>query len=165
MNTTLKLFFVLLFCCDFGLLQAETEYLKTDKIRLYFGEKNNQGDFVVEDSNYFKIFIYTDIDGVSKIELSDVSARTLKCTNDIIPSPSRLASFDINPSVNLKQVELNVRLPCAVYHGKWDVVVKIRSTNGNFYIKKRLPVRISNESPGYYPEGHEYSGALPINKK
>lgn len=152
---------ILLFVSLVGCAFAEPKYIETDKIHIFFGEDNNTSRIVAEDYAVSPIYLNIDIENVSYIEVADVSSNSLRCTEDILKSPSELASFSLNPKQALKKITFRIRLPCASYHNEFYIMVKVRSQGGNYFLRKKVPVLITHESPGYFAPGHEYSGALP----
>lgn len=150
----------LLLC--FGTACNAQDYSETDKIAIYFGKADNQAAYVAELEKNFYIGMKFSIDNITEIEINDVSSSSLKCTSDILTSPSKIAKFTTDPTANFKQLEFRIDLPCAAYHEQWDVMVKLKTQRGNYYVKQRLPVKISFEGPGYVEGEYQYSGKLPV---
>lgn len=145
-----------------GTACSAQENSKTDKIAIYFGKEGNQAAYVAELEKNFYIGLKFEVDQITEIQVSDVSSSSLKCTSDILPSPANIVTYTTDPTANFKQLEFRIDLPCAAYHEQWDVMVRVKSQHGDYYVKQRLPVKISHEGPGYVAGKYEYSGKLPI---
>ena len=158
----MKIFILLLLLLS-SCAHTDSPSTETDKIEIFFGEEWNSEEYVVEDVNHFTVFIQMDIDKITRVEFNDVSSSDLICTDDITKSPSMIAAYDVDPELNIEQLVMRIKLPCAAYHGQWFVSVDVESLSGRYHIKRNLPVMISRESPGYFREGYEYSGRLPQN--
>lgn len=154
-----KLLFLVLFFLS-ACTMNQSDFIESNKIKLFFGEENNTQKIVAENVNIFPLYIHIDIDNLSELEVLDVSPKNLKCTSDIIASPSRIALFTTNPGKRLRYIAFRIKLPCATYHKQLILEIRAKSASGNYFIRKNLPVLITQESPGYFMDGHEYSGAI-----
>ncbi|MDH5408248.1 MAG: hypothetical protein OEZ33_10065 [Gammaproteobacteria bacterium] len=132
-----------------GSVVADSEYIKSDKIHINFGDPGNSAAYVADHPKQFYLEIKTDIKNVSEIEIRDVSKKGFRCPRDFLESPMHVATFKADPSRNLSEVGLRIDLPCASFHKEWDLLVRVKSQQGKYYIKKRMPVSVSLESPGY----------------
>lgn len=161
MKKLLKIIFSTLVLLQVGCAVTDSGYVESDKIKLSFGEAGNIKPIVAEDYENFPIYIHFDIDRISFVEITDVSTDDLRCTDDILPSPSTISSYTLNSESSIKDIAFRIRLPCASYHNKFIIEVKVHSSTGKYYVRQKLPVVITHEGPGYFPDGYEYSGALP----
>lgn len=131
-----------------------------EMITISYVEEGNQQPMVVENPNYVGLYIQTQYKQVTKIEVNDISSKHYRCTPDIVPSPSNLARFNVNPAVALKRLAFRIKLPCAAYHNDFKVRVTVTTTTGTHELSRTLPISITHESPGCLAEGEIESGAL-----
>ncbi len=120
-------------------------YAETDKIQLLFGNPSeifDDKEKIIEIPSIVKLSIQMDIEQVTQVELSDVSSAMVCKTEGVLPSPSTLAVFTFDPKANIKKIDFRIRLPCAAYHRKFDVMIKVKSLVGNYVMRKKLPVII-----------------------
>ncbi|MDH5179237.1 MAG: hypothetical protein OEZ39_18275 [Gammaproteobacteria bacterium] len=141
-------------------VRADRDFQQTDNISIYFGKEDNQAHYVADQANYFYLGVKLNIEHITALEIIDVSAPDLQCTDDIPASPTNLARYKIDPDTTLKQVAVYITLPCAAYHEKWDLMVRVKSAQGGYYTQQRMPVKVSMESPGYPAGDKPYSGKL-----
>lgn len=125
---------------------VDSDYVETDKIQLlYLGDDPANFDDkekIIGNPSVVQLSIQMDIEQVTQVELSDVSsARTCK-TEDVLPSPSTLAVFNLDPKANIKKIDFRIKLPCAAYYRELYVMVKVKSLGGNYVMRKKLPVII-----------------------
>lgn len=139
---------------------SQSEFIESNKIKLFFGEEGNTQEMVAENADVFPIYIHIDIDKLRELKVLDVSQSNLKCTSDIISSPSRIATFTINPQKKVQHIAFRIKLPCAAYHNQLVIEIRAKSASGNYFIRRKIPVLITRESPGYFVDGQEYSGAI-----
>ncbi len=125
---------------------VDSDYVETDKIQLLYrgdGEGNiDDKEKIILNPSTVPLSIQMDIEQVTQVELSDVSSAMVCKTEGVLPSPSTLAVFTFDPKANIKKIDFRIRLPCAAYHRKFDVMIKVKSLVGNYVMRKKLPVII-----------------------
>jgi len=132
---------------------TSTDYIETDKIQLLFYD----GDGALDDKEKIigfpeqvRLSIRMDIGQITQVVVRDVSS-DIKCNRDgVLPSPSTLASFILDPKANIKTIDFRIRLPCAAYSREFYVMVKVKALGGNYFMRKRLPA-IIDRRPGEGP--------------
>ena len=131
-------------------LSADSDYVATDKIQLRFhgdmGEIDDKQKMLADPAQV-RLSIHMDIDQITQVEIQDVSSDMPPCRGgDRLPSPSTLASFNLDPKANMKKIDFRIKLPCAAYYNKFYIQVKVKALGGNYVMKMRFPALIY--SPG-----------------
>ncbi|MBI3560462.1 MAG: hypothetical protein HY080_01905 [Gammaproteobacteria bacterium] len=141
---------------------AEPDYVETDKIHLLFGDANKsiKGNWVLDEKEKIISFpellrfsIQMDIKHITWVEFSDVSAEDHSCMTWDFPvyplfraSPSTIVSFTLNPTAGIQKIDFRMPLPCAAFHQKFYYLIKVKSLEGNYFVRKKFPgiVRYNN---------------------
>ncbi len=140
----ITLAFLLLFAA--ACHNANPGYVETDKIQLlYLGddpENFDDKEKLIANPSVVNVSIQMDIEQVTQVELSDVSSAMVCKTDGVLPSPSTLAVFNLDPKANIKKIDFRIKLPCAAYYRELYVMIKVKSLGGNYVMRKKLPVII-----------------------
>jgi len=123
---------------------AETDDVETDKIQLLFYSDGRLDDKekIIDHPTLVPLSIRMDIEQITQVEVRDVSSDSVCKNEGVLPSPSILASFTLNPNANIKKIDFRIQLPCAAYHREFYIMVKVKSLGGNYFMRKRLPAII-----------------------
>lgn len=136
------------------------DFVESDKIHLLFGDAEyarvhagtlDDKEKIISDPFNMIFSIHMDIEKVTQVEVSDVSSNNHVCSDDEAPlSPASIASFTLNPKANIKKIDFRyIRLPCAAYQHEFYVMVKVKSLDGNYFMKKKLATLIDVRGDGY----------------
>jgi hypothetical protein len=120
-----------------------------DRIRVAYGEEENTGPIVIENPNYVGLFITPGHEEVTRIIVRDVSPGSHHCAGNILPSPSLIADYKVNPDAGLSRLDMRIKLPCAAYHNDFTVSVQVDTTARSYRHEEKIQVTIPRESPGY----------------
>ncbi|MBI3562012.1 MAG: hypothetical protein HY080_09900 [Gammaproteobacteria bacterium] len=146
---------------------ANSEYVETDKIHLLFGDyeytRSNNGAIDDKEKIIYlpedvRLSIQMDIDHVTWVEMSDVSEEDHTCigwgyswaNHYSHASPSTIVSFTLNPTANIKKIDFDMPLPCAAFHQKFYYLIKVKSLEGNYFVRKKFPAKV------FYHPSSEY---------
>jgi hypothetical protein len=121
--------------------------VESDKIHLLYQEAEigallDENEKIIETPVLVQLSIRMDIEKVTQVELSDVSSDEICNYGDIPSSPSKIASFTSDPKANIKKIDFRIRLPCAAYRQKFYYLIKVKSLEGNYFIRKRFPGKV-----------------------
>ncbi len=131
---------------------ANPGYVETDKIQLLFSD--SQGNFddkekIIMNPTTVQLSVQMDIEKVTQVEVNDVSSDEVCKRDEVLSSPSTIASFTLNPNANIKKIDFRIRLPCAAYRRNFYVMIKVKSLGGNYVMRKKLPALIDVRGDGY----------------
>jgi len=129
-----------------------TEYIETDKIKVFFydggnGRLDDKAKIILTPERV-RFSVRMAINHIKQVEVFDASPQ-VKCNRDeVLPSPSKLVSFKLAPEANIRTIEFHLRLPCAAYHRKFYIMVKVKALGGNYFMKKKLPILVDTRGLG-----------------
>ncbi|MBI3562949.1 MAG: hypothetical protein HY080_14660 [Gammaproteobacteria bacterium] len=135
---------------------AESDYVETDKIHLLFGdyeyirshnETIDDKEKIIVDPDLLRFSIQMDIKHITWVEFSDVSAEDHTCIGRGYSwvnhynhaSPSTIVSFTLNPMAGIQKIDFRMALPCAVFNKAFYYLIKVKSLEGNYFVRKKFP--------------------------
>lgn len=134
-------------------------YVETDKIHLLFGDGSesirgnwvlDEKEKIIESPRLLRFSIRMDIKNVTWIEFSDVSAEDNTCigwgysweNHYNHASPYTIVTFTLNPTANINKIDFRMALPCAAFHQNFYYLIKVKSLEGNYFIRKKFPGKV-----------------------
>lgn len=145
MNTCKKL---LVLTASVFLLAAcnSSQHTKTDRIHIFYsagGGPLTETFKHISDPWNIRLSIRTDIKGISRISIADDAKEKMICkTERVLSSPMHIATFKLNQDKEINRIEFRIKLPCSAWTNRLYLKIKIDSKEGNFYIRKHLPLQI-----------------------
>ncbi|MBI3561441.1 MAG: hypothetical protein HY080_06955 [Gammaproteobacteria bacterium] len=130
---------------------TESDYVETDKVHLLFSDRNimDGNEKLIELPESVQMSIRMDIDHVTWVEMSDISTEDHTCITwrsswypPFRASPSTIVSFKLNPAANIKKIDFRMALPCAAFHQKFYYLIKVKSLEGNYFVRKKFPGKV-----------------------
>lgn len=125
---------------------ATTDFIPTENIRVQFygsgGDLDENQKYIIDPKRVL-FAVQFNIPGIQHIEISDDSSRSIVCKNTALKtSPSVIGSYTVEPAQEIRQLNFAMALPCAAYHKKLDLLIKVKTTQGNFSHRQHIPVLI-----------------------
>ncbi len=154
-----------LMLCMTACQSTESDYVETDKIHLLFTDGNDtycdkdnrcrsawtleDKEKTIESPELLLFSIQMDIKHITWVEFSDVSAEDHSCMTWDFPvyplfraSPSTIVSFTLNPTAGIQKIDFRMPLPCAAFHQKFYYLIKVKSLEGNYFVRKKFPGKV-----------------------
>jgi hypothetical protein len=128
---------------------AYSGYVETDKIHLlvYGDDKEAHEEEILGYNPHVQVVIKIDLENVTQVEFNDVS--DLATCYDRAPfSPSTIATYTLDPKVKIKNIVVRFQYPCAAYRQAFYYAVKVKTLQGNYFIRKKFPVKLLNRLGG-----------------
>ncbi len=135
-----------------GSYAAYSGYVETDKIHLlvYGDDKALHEEEILDYDPHVQVVIKIDLEDVTQIEFNDVSDLAT-CYNRAPFSPSTIATYTLNPKIKIKNIVVRFLYPCAAYRQAFYYAVKVKTLQGNYFIRKKFPVKLLNRIDGDGP--------------
>ena len=131
---------------------ADIDYVSTDKIHLLLhNEETGEYDVkqnIISNAEQVPLSLRMDISNITHVEVRDVSSKNICERNNVPNSPSTIASFKLDPKLNIKKIDFRIKLPCAAYDREFYIQVKVRSPGGKYVMKMKVPTIISIPGDG-----------------
>ena len=135
-----------------GSYAAYSGYVETDKIHLlvYGEDKKLHEEEILGYNPHVQVVIKIDLEDVTQVELNDVSD-IATCYDRAPFSPSTIATYTLNPKAKIKNIVVRFQYPCAAYRQAFYYAVKVKTLQGNYFIRKKFPVKLLNRIGGDGP--------------
>ncbi len=116
--------------------------VETDKVHFSYQSDhvsyNDNEVAFIETPQVIEATIKWELENVTNVEFDDVSTGKYYCVDQVPKSPSKIMSYTFDPKAKIKHITFRIRLPCAAYHKDFQYLIKIKTPQRDFFMRKKF---------------------------